>query len=331
MLSSLHLKNYRAFRDYQLNGLGRVNLLVGGNNQGKTSVLEAVELAASGFSYATLSAVLKRRGEVRIEDGRTEFGLRYLFTGGEVGHLRVGDFDIDLEPDGPGQKLMLWFGGEERPADIFQLEGDWVSDQDLQRFGPGEDTCRYVGPQGGTLLELAKQWDQISGNPEEDRVIDILRLIDPDIERITFTGTGGLRAAFVRKKGWKERIPLGTMGEGVRRLVAIALPMALCANGTLTIDEIDTGLHWSVLTDLWRMLLRASADLNIQVFATSHSLDCLRAIAWLQETDPELCTSLTVFRVSSSDTDAVRYEASGVAVAMDQVMEIRGFPSAGQT
>lgn len=329
MLPSLHLQNFRAFRDFRMEGLARVNLLVGGNNEGKSSILEAVELVATGFSSSTLSRILKRRGEVRIEDGEPRYDLRYLFTGGEISKLKLNflelwkEYQYEQDPVGPA----LFFNGNDSYGLLFPGPDGGATDAELRLLGPGGGSCLYVGPGATTLSELAAQWDQISSNPEEDRVIDVLRIIDPDIERIVFTGGNGSRAAFLRKKGWKERLPIGTMGEGLRRLIAIALPLALSRDSTLTVDEIDNGLHWAVLVDLWRMLLRTSSDLNIQIFATTHSLDCLRALAWLYEQDPALCSTVAVHRVSPTRSCSVRYDAAEVAIAIEHMMEIRGFPS----
>ena len=64
MLDSVELENYRGFKRYRLAALAPVNLLVGKNNCGKTSILEAVQFAAAGGHYEVLFSTAWQRGEV---------------------------------------------------------------------------------------------------------------------------------------------------------------------------------------------------------------------------------------------------------------------------
>ena len=61
------------------------------------------------------------------------------------------------------------------------------------------------------------------------------------------------------------------------RLLGIALALVNAKDGILLIDEIEGGLHYSVQPDMWRLIFETAAKLNVQVFATTHSLDCIRA------------------------------------------------------
>ena len=63
----------------------------------------------------------------------------------------------------------------------------------------------------------------------------------------------------------------------MNRIFGIALALVNAKEGMLLIDEIDSGLHYSVQPDLWRMIFQVAARLNVQVFATTHSWDCVEA------------------------------------------------------
>ena len=69
------------------------------------------------------------------------------------------------------------------------------------------------------------------------------------------------------------------MGDGIWRLLALALSLVRARRGVLMIDEIDTGLHYSALEDMWRLVGLTAKRLDIQVFATTHSSDCWKALA----------------------------------------------------
>jgi len=91
MISSLEIQGYRGFERFELSGLGRVNLLVGTNNSGKTSILESIFLLMSAGDPASLWQVLSRRGERLVTElatspvtFRIEAEVRHLFSGHEI-------------------------------------------------------------------------------------------------------------------------------------------------------------------------------------------------------------------------------------------------------
>lgn len=64
MLNTLHIKNYKGLRDFRIESLGRVNLLLGKNNVGKSSILEAVDLYSSRFDLAHIIQLLALRSDI---------------------------------------------------------------------------------------------------------------------------------------------------------------------------------------------------------------------------------------------------------------------------
>ena len=69
------------------------------------------------------------------------------------------------------------------------------------------------------------------------------------------------------------------MAVGLTKLFHIALAVASAPQGVLLIDEFENGLHWSVQEKLWIALARAARESNVQVFCTTHSLDCIESFA----------------------------------------------------
>ena len=92
MLGTLQLEKFRGFETYALTDLTRVNLLVGKNNCGKTSILEAIHFLVSGGDPFVLTGTANRRGEVS-DTGATARGWRP-----DVSHFFFGH---RLEPGRP--------------------------------------------------------------------------------------------------------------------------------------------------------------------------------------------------------------------------------------
>jgi hypothetical protein len=175
---------------------------------------------------------------------------------------------------------------------------------------------------------MAGMWDRVIRQGRERDATEALSILQPDIEGIFFLpgervmrGRGGV---LISLRGTKRRIPLGSMGEGMRRLLALAISLAQARRGFLLIDEVDTGLHWSVMARTWELILRTAADLGVQVFATTHSLDCLRGLKDAVDEHKELAKHVRVHKVDTSLREAVTFTADELAVAIEQEIELRG-------
>ena len=70
-------------------------------------------------------------------------------------------------------------------------------------------------------------------------------------------------------------MPLKSLGDGAVRIFSTALAIANSRDGFFVIDEAENGIHHSVQADFWKMVMKASFENNVQVFATTHSWDCV--------------------------------------------------------
>lgn len=225
MLRNLKLEKYRSFDSYELSNLSRVNLLVGKNDCGKTSILEAIHFLVSRGDPEVLARSAERRGE-----------------------------GADVAPRSAAPSLAE---AGSRP----------------RRTGPSI-------ARAGVLL-----------------------------------GFGGT--------GRRGRVLLGSHGDGMHRLLALSLALIQAADGVLLIDEIDTGLHWTVMDDMWRLVVETARKSSVQVFATTHSYDCIRGLSSLVESRSDLAGEVSIHKVERSLRKAVDLDAEDVQVAVEQNIEVR--------
>lgn len=124
-------------------------------------------------------------------------------------------------------------------------------------------------------------WDKITLSEKEDYVIQALKIIEEDLEKIAFI-KGEIRderRVTAKIKNNTERVPLKSMGDGINRVLSITLGLVNSDNGYLLVDEFENGLHYSVQEKLWEIVFDLSKKLNVQVFATTHSEDCIAAFS----------------------------------------------------
>jgi hypothetical protein len=366
MYESIHIKRFRQFQELSLSGLTRVNLFVGRNNAGKTSLLEAMELLAFGGTPPALLRSGQRRGErlapnipVREQPARwvPRVDLRHLFLEHkieegsffslvsksesseilvrcEVKQIFRDEAQLELAADsmesGPQFALSLTGRNNAGQPILIPLSPDGSALRETRMregaLGAQEPSAPvvFLSTGGSEVRELARTWGKIVLTPEEDKVTAAMRFVEPAIERLAFGGEASDGGVVIKLKGSELPVPLGSLGDGSRRMLALALLLTRASGGVLLVDEIDTGLHYSTLESMWRLVIETARRLNVQVFATTHSGDCTRALAWLQSDAPELATDVSVHRIEKGSAEATRYSAEELEIAAQHHIEIRG-------
>lgn len=199
----------------------------------------------------------------------------------------------------------------------------------------GTSRRRYVDDDGAAFNfittagleppQLVRLWDGIVLGAEEGMVLESLRVVEPRIERIAAISREARSGGFVlRLEGNDQRLPLGSMGDGIRRLLALSACLARSANGTVLIDKIDTGLHHTVMTKMWKLVVETALRRKVQIFATTHSMDCVNSLAALCEDEPALKPAVLLHRVEKHRGATVLYSADELAAAAAAGIELRG-------
>ena len=151
--------------------------------------------------------------------------------------------------------------------------------------------CQYVAPGAADrTAALGPLWDRIALSDLENDVIEALKLIDDGISAVSMVGGEGTRSsrtAIVRSSRLARPVPLKSFGDGLNRLFGIVLSLVNAKDGLLLIDEFENGLHHSVQEDTWKMIFRLASKLNVQVFATTHSMDAVEAFQKAADDTPE--------------------------------------------
>ncbi len=113
------------------------------------------------------------------------------------------------------------------------------------------------------------------------------------------------------------------MGDGIWRMLGLALNVVHSRDGILLIDEIDTGLHHTVMQKMWKFLYAAARRYNIQVFATTHSRDCYQSLAIICNDPQSADGDVTMQRVERGREEAVAYSEKAIIAASRHEIEVR--------
>jgi energy-coupling factor transporter ATP-binding protein EcfA2 len=359
MLKSLKIENFRGFQTFDLQQLGRINLLVGENSSGKTSVLEAIEFLCSRANLEVFEAiheVLVSRGEyawIGEGDGGRELDLRHLFHGR---HAKLGStFSLGGESHIGKEKLdvSIKLGNESNSTfEEAELDIEWSSDFHQQRTHqllspngglpvnttrirlrdePNKSTVRvqFVRSSSLTARKMVDLFSQIVLTPEENLVNQALRIIEPRIERIAvknsgFTFSSDIRGGIAAGLSNSENpVPIGSLGDGIWRMLGLSVALANVKGGVLLVDEIDTGLHFSTMTKMWKLVSETANRLDVQVFATTHSRDCWESLAELIESEKVDESEIIIHRIEQGKPHSVVFDSEMIVIAANQGLEVR--------
>jgi hypothetical protein len=175
--------------------------------------------------------------------------------------------------------------------------------------------------------ELIRHWDRIQLTPDEALVLQALRFVDGSIEDIRSFGSGsiyGPRGGFiVKRKGEPVPFPLGSLGDGAWRMLTLAIVLTQCAASMLFIDEIDTGLHYTVMADMWRLIQAASKQFDVQVFASTHSYDCVHSLATICRSADGVGDEVSIQRIEAGRSASIPFSEAEIRTAAERQIEIR--------
>lgn len=350
ILDSLKIQNFRALENLKINQLGRVNLIVGKNNVGKSTLLEAIEIYASLGFPLELDKLLNKHGE---KSDSNSLAIQNFFTGRKLFEdktaIYIGNNDekyyIKLKPTYVAykehEKLPIGIPvpisfedvDEYEDTDYFleiKCQNDRIAlsrkdaraslfdfnsyDKDsilrkskrsdihnLQipyiKIATGYMKLAKAFKEEETELEtLFKRWQNLTPNDEKE-VVKALHFIDDSIESLKFRERESEPCPFVFTKDHPDGISLFSMGDGIIRILELFISIVSAKGGFLLIDEFENGLHYSVQTEVWKSLFKLAKDLEVQIFATTHSNDCIKGFKKASE---ETTESTMLFRLGRS-------------------------------
>ncbi len=310
MLRSFTIKNFRCFDELTIEPLEKINLIAGKNNVGKTALLEGMFLFAGATNPKLAMNINLFRGieafEIKPElmsetpwnslfynfdenamismvgknDDRKKrmLKMRIVRRKSEIVMKKIPEKKEEYTiTELTGKFLELEYLNEKNESiksrlviEANQLRADTppvpvpynaIFMASRYRISPAEDAQRYSN------VEIAGQ---------QEILLNILRLIEPKLNRLAVAVTAGIPMIF-GDIGLKRLIPLPIMGEGIAKVCSLVLAIANSRDGLVFMDEIENGIHHSIMDEIWIGVAEAARSFNAQIFATTHSRECIVA------------------------------------------------------
>lgn len=351
LLKNLEIRSFRGFRHLKIERLGRVNLIVGKNNVGKTALLEALRLYGSRGSPNVIWEIAggideSRRFRHQAISEKLSL-LKYLFYGRKDVQMKSEPESIQIGPvSDPEARLSVGVGWDivtvngshlagrrtpgfsvqvgTEPAALYPLDEPLLPEL-LEQQSQGISTF-FVSSGGLTKDQAARLWDSVALTSLQEKVLDALRLIAPGVMGMNFVADNTsplVRLPLVKIVDMDEPLPLSNLGDGMQRMLGIALALVNAKDGMLLIDEIENGLHYSAQPDMWRIIFQLARQLNIQVFATCHSWDCIEAFQQAAEEDKQTEGLLIRLEYKKGEVIPTIFDERKLGIATSERIEVR--------
>ncbi len=361
MYKSFEVKNFGCLRKLTIPSLERINLIAGVNNVGKTSLLEAMFLHCGAWIPALVFKIRAFRGveamKAQLGQWREELPWDFLFTKFDssenielVGKDTItGRRSLQLRAVRDRSELKkipqaIQYSPENSKgvlissgiAEVLKLEykqkgecGNYylILDESGMRTVPippvsALPTFFLPARMHIPVSEEAERFGKLEKEGKQDMILQILKLIEPRLERITAVAAAG-ESMLHGDVGNGRLIPLPFMGGGMVRLASLVMAIGNAPDGVVLIDEIENGFYHSAMTKIWEAIGETARQFNTQVFATTHSWECIVAAQEaFTESKPY---DFRLHRLERKDGDirAVTYDQEALTAAIETGLEVR--------
>ncbi|CAB5494567.1 AAA family ATPase [Bathymodiolus thermophilus thioautotrophic gill symbiont] len=279
-IKKINIKRFKHFDNFAVEGLARVNLVTGKNNVGKTAFLEAVHTNTSAltlfFFHSCLFGIKFRRENLNILIDKDKVD-NHSYLEQNNGFNVVSDIHkttaFSINEDSGVKQYIFDFNGQRT---IVNSNDFSFSDERLENNF-------FVDNFGVANSEIIHAFSKMQELDQEQLLIQELTKFDSNIT--DFKIINGKPKCKINN----AYLELTELGDGTQHLISIITLLFQCKEGYLFIDEMDNGIHYQQLDNVWQIILNISKKLKVQVFATTHSKECLesyaRAAEQLQDKD----------------------------------------------
>ncbi|MDX1912373.1 MAG: AAA family ATPase [Saprospiraceae bacterium] len=280
-LTYFKVENFKRFDSLELNDIGQFNLIVGDNNVGKTSVLEAI---------SSISALDKKDPKTICEDLCQSFIRRNINLKGSTASF----FSLLAKNDNDPIRILTKINSEQSVEVILKKEnnpalmnirvygyGNYLLEANTSPTNEKQVNTSFIPANIDTSNNLSGAYQAVLNFSRSNKrlIINNLKVIDQTITDIEVLPIQEVPHVMIGFENNDRYLPLTSMGESAIRVFYYLLRIISEKGQRLMIDEIDTGIHYSRMKNFLTTLIKIAINNDVQLFMTTHSLECQQAFA----------------------------------------------------
>jgi energy-coupling factor transporter ATP-binding protein EcfA2 len=307
MLKNISIHNFKVFKKFENVGLNKVTLIGGKNDTGKTTFLESLFLYFDRKSPILFPRMLGWRGLAKLPIDPETIWAPY-FTNRDMSNEilliakeedRIGQLHIiykenhvpkvPIPVNNNGVFIPSMSGGmgfralsiTHKTNDTidyiaFPLLHNGLSYEIEMDVSNNLQSCFFMGYKMVLDEGNTERLGRLDKNDEQDTILEIMRQFEPKLQRFQVIREG-LQDIIYADFGNKQKMPVNMLGDGFCRCLTLALVLTVNPPDILFIDEVGSGIHFSMLNTLWKFIINASGAAHCQVIATTHSYETIKS------------------------------------------------------
>ncbi len=311
MITDVLIRNFKCFKKLTVPELGRITLIGGRNNVGKTALLEALFLFLDRIRPDMIFRQYGWRGIEGVASNpeamwgpifyNYDMSQEIIISTTIDGKLETATFSFNPKfvppaptaSPAPGEEQI---STEEEPATSFALGIEYCDKKSKKQI-----SHVYIDPHSKLMLhrdhprnvdcpaqflpskkhiaskQTADQFSKLAKEGRESEALDFLRIIEPRLEALKIITEGPGSFVHGKLKSLSHTLPISFMGEGMAKLLNLVLGLIESKGGCIFVDEMENGFHYSVLPKIWEAVGKALRTYGCQLITTTHSYECLQA------------------------------------------------------
>ena len=322
----IKIERYKCFDGFSAVGFGRVNLISGKNNVGKTAFMEALLISVNAKNNK-IQSLFNSLDFINTHRDKTDQNHKPSRT------LESLKLFVDLEITTNTNSLTCRTNDSQVLVNFeISVNGKTteISEADVKEYLTNLSTYRmeasYIGSVRDSQEEIIHSFKAVQKKDREPEVNSLINSFDESIENVKPMGGDSIEFKVIDSEGNSSYRRLGEFGDGLRHYISIISDLYAVEGKYIFIDEIDNGIHYSSLDQLWEIILNLSKELNVQVFATTHSRECIESYNRVaQKLEDEDISFTTLVKNKEKVVKAIVRDYELFTNSMRDEREVRGW------
>ena len=307
MISELSIENFKGFKDLTIPNIKRINLIGGKNHIGKTSLLECIFEICTIKSHQIFLATKLLRG-INTYVGQNELNTIEIWdsffydkninnkiklkTKTSEGDITEYIFNIN-KSENSFQSNNLHITVNKNNNVVYENDLYYIhkyNQQNIINPQPALEskiiksandfiptTCKIILPILDSHNLIISEYGSAVNMNFENNIVGYLQIIEPKLQNIYSVTINNIPTLLCQIAGLTKKVDIKELGDGFSQFFHLILSLYNKPNSILLVDEIANGIHFSLYEQMWEVLLKIAQDRNVQIFATSHSYEIIRA------------------------------------------------------
>lgn len=350
MINVLKVENFKCLKEVEFENIARINIIGGKNNSGKSTLLEAMFLFFDRLSQDMTTKHLGWRGlanvdldperiweplfnnfntenkiSIKINKEKMEVSINSSYKPKIASKKGIINLE-ELSKISNSMNRSLFVKSTQNNNEIFR-SNIFINDKsivnEVEKTDSKPFSVSYISNRAFNVPELTNEFSRIDEKGDKKDLVNALKCIDSHLEDLSINFVGGNAVIYSKIEGLERKIPIALLGDGMNRLLFMLIRIITCKNGVLLIDEIENGFHYSSMNKIWTTINEFSKRYNCQIFATTHSYECVTKAFESFNDDQE---SLNYIRMAKYDDGTINpkvYDYKTLCAAIENGMEVR--------